>query len=76
MPVEAKLILGVDVESARREDRPVEDKGSVTHWIHAIKNGESAAANALWERYFENLARLARRGVFPIWRIETGFGGY
>ncbi len=61
MPVEAKLVLGVDVESARREDRPLEDKGSITHWIHEIKRGESAAANALWERYFEKLVRLARR---------------
>ena len=61
MPVEAKLVLGVDVESARREDRPLEDKGSITHWIHEIKSGESAAANALWEHYFEKLVRLARR---------------
>ncbi len=38
----------------------MEDKGSVTHWIHAIKTGESAAASALWERYFEKLVRLAR----------------
>ena len=39
----------------------MEDKGSVTHWIHAIKKGESAAANALWEHYFDKLVRLARR---------------
>ncbi len=34
---------------------------SITHWIHEIKEGESAAANALWEHYFEKLVRLARR---------------
>ena len=38
----------------------MDDKGSVTHWIHEIKKGESAAANALWELYFEKLVRLAR----------------
>ena len=38
----------------------MDDEGSVTHWIHEIKKGESAAANALWGRYFEKLVRLAR----------------
>ena len=37
------------------------DERSVTHWIHEIKKGESAAASALWERYFDQLVRLARR---------------
>ena len=35
--------------------------GSVTHWIHAVKDGDSAAAQALWERYFAKLVRLARK---------------
>jgi len=34
--------------------------GSVTHWIHEIKSGNPDAAQALWERYFERLVRLAR----------------
>ena len=34
---------------------------SVTHWIHEIKKGESAAANALWELFFEKLVGVARR---------------
>ena len=34
--------------------------GSVTHWIHEIKAGNPDAAQALWERYFARLVRLAR----------------
>lgn len=37
-------------------------KGSVTHWIEQLKVGErNAAAQALWERYFQKLVRFARR---------------
>ena len=35
--------------------------GSVTHWIHEIKEGDSMAAQQLWERYFGRLVRLARK---------------
>jgi len=34
--------------------------GSVTTWIGALKAGDSHAAQKLWERYFEQLVRLAR----------------
>ncbi len=40
--------------------------GSVTHWIEQIREGDSVAAQAVWERYFPELVRLARerlRGV-------------
>jgi RNA polymerase sigma factor (sigma-70 family) len=40
---------------------PVEDGGSVTRWIGDLKAGDPAAAQALWERYFDRLARLARK---------------
>jgi DNA-directed RNA polymerase specialized sigma24 family protein len=33
---------------------------SVTHWIHQLKMGDPAAAQPLWERYFEQLVHLAR----------------
>jgi DNA-directed RNA polymerase specialized sigma24 family protein len=33
--------------------------GSVTHWIDALKAGDPAAAQPLWERYFDRLVRLA-----------------
>lgn len=34
---------------------------SVTLWIQGIKAGDDAAAAALWQRYFERLAGLARQ---------------
>jgi DNA-directed RNA polymerase specialized sigma24 family protein len=39
---------------------PSEDQGTVTRWIIALKAGDPAAAQALWERYFTQLVRLAR----------------
>jgi DNA-directed RNA polymerase specialized sigma24 family protein len=37
-----------------------EADGSVTHWIGYLKQGDTAAAQPLWERYFDRLVRLAR----------------
>ncbi len=34
--------------------------GSVTRWIGSLKAGDVEAAQALWERYFDSLVRLAR----------------
>jgi RNA polymerase sigma factor (sigma-70 family) len=34
---------------------------SISRWIHDIKQGDSAAATALWHEYFEKLVRLARK---------------
>ena len=34
--------------------------GSVTHWIHEIKAGNTEGAQALWERYFAKLVTVAR----------------
>lgn len=36
------------------------DDGSVTRWIGELKAGDPAAAQPLWERYFDRLVRLAR----------------
>src|SRR5262249_19309867 len=36
------------------------EQGSVSHWIGALKVGDSEAAQHLWERYFDALVRLAR----------------
>jgi DNA-directed RNA polymerase specialized sigma24 family protein len=36
------------------------DKGSVTHWIGDLRSTGDAAAQHLWERYFDRLVRLAR----------------
>jgi DNA-directed RNA polymerase specialized sigma24 family protein len=37
-----------------------EGEGSVTHWIADLKEGDEDAARQLWQRYFDQLARLAR----------------
>lgn len=36
-------------------------RGSVTHWIEALKNGDRAAAQPLWERYHARMIGLARQ---------------
>jgi DNA-directed RNA polymerase specialized sigma24 family protein len=38
-----------------------EAEGSVTRWIGDLKAGGAAAAQPLWERYFDRLVRLARK---------------
>jgi len=35
-------------------------EGSVTHWFEQVREADSLAARALWERYFPELVRLAR----------------
>jgi DNA-directed RNA polymerase specialized sigma24 family protein len=35
--------------------------GSITRWIEDLKAGDAAAAQPLWERYFDRLVRLARQ---------------
>ena len=32
--------------------------GSVTHWVRLLQAGDHAAAQPLWERYFQQLVRL------------------
>jgi DNA-directed RNA polymerase specialized sigma24 family protein len=34
--------------------------GSVTHWIHRLKDGDSTAVQPLWKAYFGRLVSLAR----------------
>jgi DNA-directed RNA polymerase specialized sigma24 family protein len=34
--------------------------GSVSHWLLLLKSGDHAAAQPLWERYFQRLVSLAR----------------
>ena len=36
------------------------DDGSVTHWFEQVREGDSVAAQAVWERFFPELVRLAR----------------
>jgi DNA-directed RNA polymerase specialized sigma24 family protein len=39
----------------------VDDEGSITVWIGRLKAGDSAAAQPLWENYFDRLVTQARR---------------
>ena len=37
------------------------EQGSVSHWLDLLQGGDAAAAQPLWERYFQRLVGLARR---------------
>ena len=37
------------------------EKGSVSNWIDGIKQGDEAAAQAIWDRYFQDLVHFARQ---------------
>jgi DNA-directed RNA polymerase specialized sigma24 family protein len=39
----------------------MEIRGSVTQWFEGLEEGNSQAAQAIWERYFPDLVRLARQ---------------
>jgi DNA-directed RNA polymerase specialized sigma24 family protein len=41
---------------------------SVTTWIELLKQGDEAAAQQLWQRYFDQLVRLARGRLGPAFR--------
>lgn len=45
----------------RRSQRREGEIGSVTQLIAEVKDGDQQAAQAIWERYFQQLASLARR---------------
>ena len=37
------------------------DSNNVSHWIDLVKYGDSAAANRIWQHYFERLVQSVRR---------------
>src|SRR5580700_9424491 len=37
------------------------DDGSVSRWLAPLQEGDPAAAQQLWERYFQRLVELARK---------------
>lgn len=39
--------------------------GTITGWLERLKAGDSGAAALIWERYFSELVRLARRRLDP-----------
>jgi hypothetical protein len=51
------------------------DEGSITQWISGLKAGDSDAARALWERYFDKLVRMAAarlQGALGSSNVESG----
>jgi DNA-directed RNA polymerase specialized sigma24 family protein len=40
---------------------PMDEAGSVTYWLTQLPAGDPAAAQHLWERYFQRLVGLARK---------------
>src|SRR5207248_818031 len=46
---------------AQRLGNAMSSGGSVTRWVTALKEGDAAAAQPLWERYHRQLVALARR---------------
>jgi DNA-directed RNA polymerase specialized sigma24 family protein len=38
----------------------MDSEGSVTRWVTALKDGDAAAAQSIWERYHRRLVALAR----------------
>src|SRR4051812_25511648 len=51
------------------EGRGEPDDGSITRCVGDLKAGDHAAAQVLWERYFEHLVRLARRRLAVAKRV-------
>ena len=47
-----------------------DSQGSITRWIADLKQGDLAAANGLWERYFTRMVDLARARL-RIRAVET-----
>jgi hypothetical protein len=46
---------------------------SVTHWLGALRNGEAAAAQPLWEAYYRRLVGLARQRLGKKKRGRSSF---
>src|SRR5262245_32060056 len=46
-------------------------EGSVTRWVTALKGGDKAAAQPLWERYYCQLVALARQKLQSARRREA-----
>lgn len=50
----------------------VDDGGSVTCWLGNLKEGDLAAAQPLWERYFSRLVAVARGKLKKVRRTSAG----
>ena len=48
-----------------------DDEGSITRWLGGVKQGDEVAAQALWERYFAQMVRLARKKLLSARRANA-----
>lgn len=48
------------------------DKGSVSHWLEGLREGDSVAAQELWDRYFARLATVAQSRLAHLAREASG----
>src|SRR5262245_39829729 len=60
-PVRSRLATGKAMSS----------EGSITRWVTALKGGDTAAAQPLWERYYRQLVALARQKLQAARRREA-----
>jgi len=49
-----------------------DDKGSVSHWLDGLREGDSVAAQELWNRYFSRLASVAQARLMSLSREVSG----
>jgi DNA-directed RNA polymerase specialized sigma24 family protein len=49
----------------------VSSRDSVTHWVRLLEEGDARAARKLWERYFEQLVRLAHKRLRGLFRAAS-----
>lgn len=62
-----RACAGVNPRSRQRREKEdgMQDDGSVTSWLGALRNQDSEAARRLWQRYFKRLQGLARKQLGP-----------
>lgn len=49
-----------------------QSQGSVSHWIEGLRDGDSASAQELWNRYFARLKRIAEAKLSSLARGVSG----
>lgn len=55
-----------------RSDSPVPHDDSVSHWLEGLREGESLAAQNLWNRYFARLVPIAQGRLARLARDRSG----
>jgi DNA-directed RNA polymerase specialized sigma24 family protein len=57
----AKRILAQETHRPDRAEAMSSTDGSISHLLHPLSEGDEAAAQQLWERYFHRLVELAQK---------------